>query len=205
MGYNFTVRNAYFHDTAQGATKVGVQIDNTGVAPFYYPWTVSLGLKDSVGTVVRTWDTSWDLRQVQPTRIRAFPDWGVGADPTYRDFGHARYFDAPVDLSGLNTGGYRLVLKAKNPLEAINANAKKLRFANAGQNADGWLDLGGMTVGATSPRGATRPKPRATPLRGAPSPVRAADVPAAARSATSATAAPSGSTTSTAVPVGRAP
>ncbi|WP_439658412.1 DUF4832 domain-containing protein [Lentzea sp. HUAS TT2] len=148
MGYNLTVRNAYFHNTAQGTTKVGVQIDNTGVAPFYYPWTVSLGLKDAAGNLVRTWDTSWDLRQVQPTRIRAFPDWQVGADPTYRDFGYARYFDAPVDLSGLNTGGYRLVLKAKNPLETINANAKKLRFANAGQNADGWLDLGAMTVGA---------------------------------------------------------
>lgn len=153
MGYNFTVRNAYFHDTAQGTTKVGVQIDNTGVAPFYYPWTVSLGLKDPAGRVVRTWDTSWDLRQVMPTRIRAFPDWQVGADPTYRDFGHPRYFDAPVDLSGLNTGDHRLVLKVKNPLETINANAKKLRFANAGQHADGWLDLGGLAVGAGPPTG----------------------------------------------------
>ncbi|MFD9702459.1 DUF4832 domain-containing protein [Lentzea sp. NPDC059081] len=153
MGYNLTVRNAYFHGTAQGSTKVGVRIDNTGVAPFYYPWTVSLGLKDAAGTVVRSWTTSWDLRQIQPTRIRAFPDWQVGADPTYRDFGYARYFDTSVDLSGVGTGSYRLVMKVKNPLETINANAKKLRFANAGQNADGWLDLGGMAVGAGTTSG----------------------------------------------------
>lgn len=29
----------------------------------------------------------------------------------------------------------------------MSPRAKKLRFANAGQNGDGWLDLGAMTVG----------------------------------------------------------
>jgi hypothetical protein len=38
-------------------------------------------------------------------------------------------------------------MRVKNPLEAVSANAKKLRFANATQNADGWLGLGAMTVG----------------------------------------------------------
>ncbi|WP_329126846.1 DUF4832 domain-containing protein [Streptomyces sp. NBC_01465] len=155
MGYNLSVKNAYFHDTAQGTTKVGVQIANTGVAPFYYPWTVSLGLKDSPGNVVKTWDTPWDLRKVMPTKIRAFPDWGVGSDPTYLDYGYPQYFDTSVDLSGLNTGGYQLVMKVKNPLETISPNAKKLRFANTGQNSDGWLDLGGMTVGSGQTPGPT--------------------------------------------------
>ena len=79
MGYNLTVDNAYFKDTASGTTAVGVQIRNTGVAPFYYPWAVTLGLKDSSGAVVRTWDTPWDLRTVMPTKIRAFPEWGTEA------------------------------------------------------------------------------------------------------------------------------
>jgi hypothetical protein len=38
-------------------------------------------------------------------------------------------------------------MKADNPLEKVSPRAKKLRFANAGQNGDGWLDLGAMTVG----------------------------------------------------------
>ncbi|MFJ1649583.1 DUF4832 domain-containing protein [Streptomyces sp. NPDC088258] len=148
MGYDLSVDRAYFHDTAQGTTTVGVRIDNNGVAPFYYPWTVSLGLKDSAGRIVKSWATPWDLREVMPAKIRAFPDWGVGSDPTYLDFGSARYFDATVDLSGVTAGDYQLVMKAKNPLEDISSNAKKLRFANAEQNEDGWLGLGAMTVGS---------------------------------------------------------
>lgn len=156
MGYDLGVTNAYFHDTAEGTTKVGVRITNTGVAPFYYPWKVRLGLKDASGAVVKDWDTSWDLRTVMPSRIRAFPDWGVGGDPTYLDFGSPRYFDTSVDLTGVGRGGYRLVMKADNPLEKVSPRAKKLRFANAGQNSDGWLDLGAMTVGSgqsTDPAG----------------------------------------------------
>ncbi|MEV0096856.1 DUF4832 domain-containing protein [Streptomyces sp. NPDC050738] len=148
MGYNLSVKNAYFQNTAQGTTTVGVQIANTGVAPFYYPWTVSLGLKDSAGNVVRTWDTPWDLRKVAPAKIRAFPDWGTGTDPTYLDYGYPQYFGTSVDLSGMNTGSYQLVMKVKNPLESVSSNAKKLRFANAGQNSDGWLGLGAMAVGS---------------------------------------------------------
>ncbi|MFI0239833.1 DUF4832 domain-containing protein [Streptomyces sp. NPDC016845] len=150
MGYDLNVDHAYFHDSAQGSTKVGVRINNSGVAPFYYPWTVSLGLKNSAGDVVKTWATPWDLRKVMPGRIRAFPDWGVGSDPAYLDYGYAQYFDTTVDLSGVASGGYQLVMKVKNPLEDVSATAKKLRFANSGQHADGWLDLGAMTVGPGS-------------------------------------------------------
>ncbi|WP_320776362.1 carbohydrate-binding protein [Streptomyces sp. CRN 30] len=153
MGYDLAVDSAHFHDTASGTTTVGVRIGNDGVAPFYYPWTVSLGLKDSAGNVVKSWDTPWDLREVMPEKIRAFPDWGVGADPAYLDYGHDRYFDSDIDLSGVTAGGYRLVMKAKNPLEDVSSAAKKLRFANAGQNADGWLDLGAMTVGSDGTTG----------------------------------------------------
>ena len=79
MGYDLSVTNAYFKNSATGTTNIGVQVTNDGVAPFYYPWTVTLGLKNSAGTVVKTWDTPWDLRTVMPLKIRAFPDWGVGS------------------------------------------------------------------------------------------------------------------------------
>ncbi|MFF5228824.1 fibronectin type III domain-containing protein [Dactylosporangium sp. NPDC000521] len=148
MGYDLSATHAYFPNTVSGSSAtVGVTLVNNGVAPFYYPWTVTLGLKNPAGTVVKTWDTPWDLRTVQPLKIRAFPDWGVGADPTYRDFGYPQYFQAGVSLTGVATGSYQLVLRVKNPLETVSAAAKKLRFGNATQNADGWLGLGAISVG----------------------------------------------------------
>ncbi|MEV0386418.1 DUF4832 domain-containing protein [Nonomuraea sp. NPDC050643] len=169
MGYDLSVTNAYYNDVASGTAKVGVQIGNDGVAPFYYPWTVTLGLKNSAGSVVKSWDTPWDLRTVMPRRIRAFPDWNVGADPTYRDFGHLQYFATTVNLSGVAGGAYQLVMRVKNPLEAVSANARKLRFANATQNADGWLGLGSMAVGSggdqvapSVPAGLTSPSATST-------------------------------------------
>ncbi|MFD0591681.1 fibronectin type III domain-containing protein [Catellatospora coxensis] len=89
----------------------------------------------------------WDLRTVQPLSIRAFPDWNVGSDPTYRSFGYPQYFQTSVSLSAVPQGSYQWVLRVKNPLETVDADAKKLRFANTTQNADGWLGLGAVTVG----------------------------------------------------------
>jgi hypothetical protein len=158
MGYDLSATHAYYPNTVTGSTAtIGVTLTNTGVAPFYYPWTVTLGLKNPAGTVVKTWDTPWDLRTVQPLRIRAFPDWGVGADPTYRDFGHPQYFQAGVSLTGVATGSYQLVMRVKNPLEAVSPAAKKLRFGNATQNADGWLGLGGIAVGTGGGTDTTAP------------------------------------------------
>ncbi|GHJ42852.1 hypothetical protein Cs7R123_01940 [Catellatospora sp. TT07R-123] len=157
MGYNLTVNNAYYQNTASGTTNVGVQISNTGVAPFYYPWTMTLGLKNSSGTVVQTWDTPWDLRTVQPLNIRAFPDWNVGSDPTYRAFGYPQYFQTSVNLGAVPQGAYQWVLRVKNPLEAVDTDAKKLRFANATQNADGWLGMGAVTVGTSGGGDTTAP------------------------------------------------
>ena len=148
MGYDLTATHAYFPNSATGSATVGVTIANNGVAPFYYPWTVSLGLKDSSGAVVKTWDTPWDLRTVMPLKIRAFPDWHVGADPTYLDYGYPQYFQSNVDLAGVASGSYQLVARVKNPLEAVSPAAKKLRFGNATQNADGWLGLGAFAVGS---------------------------------------------------------
>jgi chitodextrinase len=150
MGYNLTVNDAYYRNTANGTATVGVRISNTGVAPFSYRWPLVLGLKNSSGSVVRTWDTAWDLRTVQPLTIRNFPEWNAGSDPSYRDFGYPQYFQQNVDLSGVGNGDYQWVLRVRNPLETVSANAKKLRFANTTQQADGWLGLGAVTVGAAS-------------------------------------------------------
>ncbi|MDR7276546.1 DUF4832 domain-containing protein [Catenuloplanes atrovinosus] len=165
MGYDLTATHAYLPDRASGTATVGVTIANRGVAPFYYPWTMSLGLRDAAGTVVKTWDTSWDLRTVMPLRIRAFPDWNAGA--AYLDHGHPRYFQTGVDLTGVPAGSYQVVLRVRNPLEAISPAAKKLRFGNASQGGDGWLGLGNLAVdpgaGGTPAPSAPEPEPEPEP------------------------------------------
>jgi hypothetical protein len=165
MGYELYVKNAYFNSSVSGSFKVGVQLENRGVARFYYPWTMILGLKDGSGNVVQTWSTSWDITQVQPLQIRAFPDWNVGPDPTYLPFGYPRYYETTLSTSGIASGNYTLVMRVRNPLEGITEAsvrdniepyqpflpAKKVRFANAAQNADGWLSLGNLSVGGGGP------------------------------------------------------
>jgi len=146
MGYNFTANNAYFKSTASGSAEVGVQISNSGVAPFYYPWTMSLGLENSAGQVVQTWNTPWDIRTVMPATIQPFPDWNVSGNPSSIPYGYPQYFQTDVNLSGVPAGSYQWVLKADNPLSADSSAAKPLLFSNATQNADGWLGLGSVTV-----------------------------------------------------------
>ncbi|WP_144127560.1 fibronectin type III domain-containing protein [Catellatospora sichuanensis] len=178
MGYNLHIPQANFNATAAGNFKVGVTVQNDGVAPFYYPWTVQLGLRNSAGSVVKTWDTSWDLRTVQPLKIRAFPDWNVGADPKYLDFGRPVNFSATVSTAGVPAGAYSLVLKVRNPLEAVTADVLRARpaasrltdwvidqwrprlplsFANSNQGADGWVNLGSVSTTGTCTGDCTAP------------------------------------------------
>lgn len=164
FGYTFTVRNAYFNNSVSGSMKVGVKIENTGVAPFYYGpelWPVLIGLKDSGGNVVATWTTNWNLKKIKPSTTRALPDWNLPGNPTYYTMAEPYYFDTTVSVSGVAHGTYTLVMRVKNPLENIPKSdledhcdfswmpyylPKKLYFANATQNADGWLALGSIQV-----------------------------------------------------------
>ena len=164
MGYELSVKNAYFKNTVSaGALKVGVQIENRSVASFQYGpevWPVMVGLKDSNGNVVQSWQTDWDLRKVMPLQIRKFPDWNVGSG--YQAFGYPYYFDTTVDASGVGSGSFTVVMRVRNPLENWTEAdwrarghvlpsqpyypPKMLRFANTTQGADGWLTLGSVTV-----------------------------------------------------------
>ena len=150
MGYNFSANNAYYTPSAAGSAEVGVQITNNGVAPFYYPWTMSLGLENSAGQVVQTWNTPWDIRTVQPKSIQPYPDWNVAGDPGSIPYGYPQYFQTDVDLSGVPAGDYTWVLRVDNPETSVSSAAKPLLFSNATQNADGWLGLGSVSVGSAS-------------------------------------------------------
>ncbi len=164
FGYNFVVRNSYFKNTVSSSMKVGVRIENTGVAPFYYgpdKWPVIIGLKNSSGSVVKTWQTDWNLKKVKPSKTRVLPDWNVPGNPTYINIADPYYFDTTVSLSGVSSGAYTLVMRVRNPLESYTQadladhndfswqpykEPKKLYFANQEQGADGWLNLGGIQV-----------------------------------------------------------
>jgi hypothetical protein len=87
--------------------------------------------------------TDWDLRTIQPAVIAAFPDWKVPGKPDAIPFAAPAIFVASVPLAGLATGDYELVMRVQSPLEARTPAAKRLRFANATQEASGdaWLVL----------------------------------------------------------------
>ncbi|WP_141502124.1 S-layer homology domain-containing protein [Paenibacillus luteus] len=167
MGYDLNVKSAYYNDVAQGdPLKVGVTIQNNGVAPFAYPWKVELGVKSVSGKLVKQWDTTWDMTKVMPLQIRTYPEWNLSGDPKYIPFGEPYYFDTSIPTPGLNDGYYYLVMKVVNPLEAISNKAKKVGFANTNQDNAGWLNLGPVLVGdCASPCVAPPTSPPSPPKR----------------------------------------
>ena len=157
MGYDLRVTSAYFNDIAEGEPlRVGVTMENEGVAPFYYPWRPIVAVVDQKGQVVRSWYASWDLRDVMPREIRAFPDWKLPGSPKYVPFGKPRYFAFEHAEPKLAPGQYKLLLRVANPLEQVLAKrrakgesvarALPLRFGNASQRSNGWLVLGDFAV-----------------------------------------------------------
>lgn len=148
MGYDLTVKSAYYNDVAQGdPLKVGVKIENNGVAPFSYPWKVELGVKNASGKLVKQWDTDWDMTKVLPSEIKTYPEWNVSGSPETIPFADPYYFDTTIAAPGLSDGYYYLVMKVVNPLEAVTNKAKQVGFANTDQAKDGWLNLGAVRMG----------------------------------------------------------
>ncbi|SHO52684.1 hypothetical protein [Anaerocolumna xylanovorans] len=129
MGYDLQVATAYYDNlSTSDPLYLGINMKNIGIAPFYYDhtmWPVQVGVKQN-GTLVKSWTTTWDLNTIP-------------AD------GSVKTFEYTVSSPGLAAGTYNMCIKVLNPL----ANGNKLGFANAGQNTDGWLDLGSFTVGGT--------------------------------------------------------
>jgi hypothetical protein len=120
MGYELHVTAA---DLTLAGSKliVTLSLTNSGVAPFYYDWPVELGALDAAGTLAATWPTNWKLTGIQPD-----------AAPVC--------WQHEADVSGLNPGTYRLMLRVPNPMP----DGKPLRVANQTQDQDreGWLTLG---------------------------------------------------------------
>ncbi len=118
MGYEF---HASSFSVNRNNNKLNVQLDveNRGVAPFYYNWQVEWGIL-SGDKVLKSFPASVKLRDQLP-----------GPKPqTWSD---------TLDLQAMNAGKYTLAIRIMNPLKS----GQPVRFANRTQdaNAVGWLSI----------------------------------------------------------------
>jgi hypothetical protein len=122
MGYEFQLTELRHTRVAKASDTIGISLkgQNTGVAPFYYPWSVEWALLDSTGNVVTTQKTPWDVRGWQPGRF-------------------AENAKVPFDV---RPGEYRLALGIRDPWQ----NRPAIRFASQLQVIDGWTVLSKLKI-----------------------------------------------------------
>lgn len=119
MGYEFHAPAVTIGSVREGKLTVSLEVENRGVAPFYYDWKPEYGLLAD-GRAVKTFSGSGRL---------------VGLLPGDRP----RVWTDSLDVRGLPPGGYVLAVRVPNPLPT----GKPIRFANATVDAEtGWLALG---------------------------------------------------------------
>lgn len=122
MGYEFHIP-AIKIETQKDTLKVELELENRGVAPFYYDWKAEYALIAN-GKLVKTFASTGKLTGLLPNEpIRKWLD--------------------ELDLSEVPAGTYKLALRVPNPL----SKGLPIRFANATQDRhlDGWLSLTDVT------------------------------------------------------------
>jgi hypothetical protein len=121
MGYELYVAEASIALHPADGLEVSLAVTNTGVAPFYYDWPVTLGALDAQGQVRATWPLAAQVRTILPGEPAT--NWRTKIDP-----------------GDLASGTYQLLLRVANPMPS----GKPLRFANQAQDQHlpGWLTLG---------------------------------------------------------------
>jgi hypothetical protein len=124
MGYEFHVAKVAVQIN-DGKAQVRVQIENRGVAPFYYAWPLRFALLDASGKLVSEARSTASLIGILPL-----------AGMVERD--------QTLVVNGLPEGVYRIVMQVPNPLPL----GHPVRFANALQDADlpGWVTLGNLKI-----------------------------------------------------------
>lgn len=131
MGYEFHAKGVTIGALRNGKLNPAVEIENRGVAPFYYAWKPEWGVLTN-GRVVKTLAGSSELTGLFP-----------GDEP--------RVWTDRLDLGGIQPGTYTLALRLPNPM----TGGKPVRFANTTQDpASGWLSLGEFQLppgGSVSP------------------------------------------------------
>ena len=120
MGYEFYAPGVKF--SVQNKTvSVALEVENRGVAPFYYEWPVEFALLDEKGSVAKTFSSHESITGLLP------------GDP-------ARVWQEKLDAGDVAAGKYTIGVRVVNPLP----NGKALRFANQEQG-EVWLKLGSVS------------------------------------------------------------
>lgn len=123
MGYEFHVPAVSVGEVKGSRLSVSLELENRGVAPFYYEWKPEYGFLDN-GAPVKTLAGSGTLTGLLP-----------GEEP--------RVWTDLLDLAGIKPGTYTLALRMPNPMKG----GTPIRFANATQDiAGGWLSLGDILI-----------------------------------------------------------
>jgi len=124
LGYEFHCPGVTLLEEKPGQLAIDLEVENRGVAPFYYDWPVEFGcLRD--GKAAATAIADGKLMGLLPGDA-------------------ARHWRGRLDTKGLPPGQYAIGVRVANAL----ANGKPIRFANATQDADakGWLTIGEIEV-----------------------------------------------------------
>lgn len=124
MGYEFHCPRVTVHLEPGAKLIVKLEVENRGVAPFYYDWAAEWGLLAD-GQAVKVWPATGKLTGLLP------------GDPP-------RVWTDTLDVGGVKSGRYILAVRVPNPLK----NGHPLRFANATQDADAasWLSLDEVVI-----------------------------------------------------------
>ena len=124
MGYQFRLTEVRHPATvtAGGTASVTIRGVNEGVAPFYYPWPVELGLIDEGGKLAGRWPLGCDARKWLPGPFAVEESIKVDVPP----------------------GSYRLVLGIRDPW----TDRPAIAFANKLGRHEGWTMLSTVAVGA---------------------------------------------------------
>jgi hypothetical protein len=122
MGYEFQLTELRHPGVAKANENIRISLsgNNTGVAPFYYPWPVEWALLDSTGKVLTAQKTDWDLRNWLPGPFAA---------------------DAEVEFD-VPAGEYQLALGIRDPWQ----NRPAIKFANRLQPIDGWTVVSTLRI-----------------------------------------------------------
>lgn len=124
MGYEFHAPAVTICPVQNSKLSVVLEIENRGVAPFYYGWQPEYAL----------------LLDGKPAKVFAGCGTLLGLLP-----GDAiRLWTDTLDVAGVNQGQYNLAVRVSNPLR----NGAPMRFANTNQDVDaaGWLTLGAVQI-----------------------------------------------------------
>ena len=148
MGYEFHIPSATIDlteptksDIATRSLKVSVEVENRGVAPFYYPWTTQFALIPTPEIPIPE-ITSTQITSAEKKPFKIFQ--GNGKLTGLLPGEPSREWRESFDIDGVPTGRYILAIRIPNALKQGNP----VRFANAEQDRDSptWCSLGAVEI-----------------------------------------------------------